>query len=140
MISRSFLAIVVAAGTAGAAVADVKVNTPGAQIRTPGGGVDLDVDVGSKMTPTDAAKILPSDAWLGRGVYSIDGKHLGEVAAVTNGNMYVDIGGFLGIGESRVLLTASEIGSVTEERIVLKLTEQEAKNLPSTDSRANPPK
>lgn len=54
-------------------------------------------------------------------------------------NIYVDIGGFLGIGESRVLLSGAQIGSATEERVVLKMTEAEAKNLPSTDSRANPP-
>lgn len=69
MISRSILAALLAAGTAGAALADVRVNSPGLHVKTPAGGVDLDVNVGSKLTP--------SQAWVGRAVYSIDGKRLG---------------------------------------------------------------
>jgi hypothetical protein len=132
MISRSFFAAVVAAGTAGSTLADVRVKTPGMDLRAPSGGVDLNLNINRELAPTQA--------WVGRAVYSIDGKRLGEVAAVADDSMYVDMGGFLGIGESRVLLHQSQIGSATSERIVVKMTEADAKSLPSTDSRANPPK
>lgn len=131
MITRTLLAAALAAGTAGAALADVKVNTPGARVDTPSGPVDLNVNVGSSLKPTEA--------WVGRAVYSSDGKNLGEVAAIADDSIYVDIGGFLGIGESRVLLNNNELGSVEPDRIVLKLTEVEAKNLPSTDAKPAPP-
>ena len=72
----------------------------------------------------------PTDAWIGRAVYSADGKHLGEMAAIASDQVYADIGGFLGIGETRVLLSDDSIHAVTDDRIVLKLTEAEAKSLP----------
>lgn len=130
MISRTIMAAALAAGTAGAALADVKVNTPGAKVDAPSGPVELNIDVGSQMKPTEA--------WVGRAVYSSDGKSIGEVAAVSDDNVYIDIGGFLGIGESRVLLNGRDLGSVEPDRIVLKLTEVEAKNLPSTDAKPTP--
>lgn len=116
------LSAALAAGASSAAFADVKVNTPGAQVDAPSGPVELNVNVESKMTP--------SPAWKGRSVYSIDGKDLGEVAAIDGNDAYVDIGGFLGIGEHRVRIKDSDIGSVTDERITLKMTEAEAKALP----------
>lgn len=131
MITRTILAAVLAAGTAGAALADVKVNTPGANVDAPSGPVELNVDVGPPMKPTEA--------WVGRAVYSTDGKHLGEVAAIASDSIYVDMGGFLGIGETRVLLDNGKLGSVEPDRIVLKLTEAEAKTLPSTDAKPAPP-
>lgn len=131
MINRSILAAVVAASTAGVALADVKVNTPGVRVETPPGRVDLNVDIGSSTTPTEA--------WVGRAVYSSDGKHVGEVAAIAEDNIYIDMGGFLGIGESRVLLNHRDLGDVQPDRITLKLTEQETKTLPSTDAKHAPP-
>jgi hypothetical protein len=133
MISRTLLAAILAVGTATAALAQVQVETPGVQVKTPAGGVDLDIKVGS-------AKVTPTDAWIGRAVYGTDGNHLGEVAAIANGQLYVDIGGFLGIGETRVLLNDDQIDSVTDDRIVLKLTEAEASALPAVDKDAVAPK
>ena len=57
------------------------------------------------------------------------------IGAVSGDQVYADIGGFLGIGETRVLLTPDKIASVKNDRIVLKLTENEAKNLPSVDDK-----
>jgi hypothetical protein len=131
MITRSILAALLAAGTAGAALADVKVNTPGANVKAPSGGVELDVNI--------APKVKPVEAWIGRAVYSSDGKHLGEVAAIADDQMYVDIGGFLGIGESRVLLSSKEIGAVADDRIMLTLTEAEAEQLPTTSKESVAP-
>jgi hypothetical protein len=120
-ISAAALIAGIVAGASGA-LADVKVNTPGAQIDAPSGPVELHVNVDGKLKP--------SEAWVGRSVYSIDGKNLGEVAVIDGDKAYVDIGGFLGIGEHRILVSDSDIGSVTDERIVLKITEAEAKALP----------
>jgi len=56
--------------------------------------------------------------------------------AVTDGKVYADIGGFLGLGESRVMLSSTQIGSATEERIVAKVTEAEAKDLPKSEEKS----
>lgn len=122
MISRTILAVALAIGTSGAALAEV-----GVQFKTPEGraGIDVDVNVGAKATPTDA--------WIGRAVYSSDGESLGEVAAIADDKIYVDMGGFLGLGETRKLLSGDQIQDVKDDRIVLKLTEAEAKDLPATD-------
>jgi hypothetical protein len=133
MISRTLLAAILAVGTGTAALAQVQVKTPGVQVQTPGGGAELDIKVGN-------AKVTPSDDWIGRAVYGSDGNHLGEVAAIADGKLYVDIGGFLGIGETRVLLKDDQIDSVTDDRIVLKLTETEASALPAADQEAAAPK
>jgi hypothetical protein len=132
MISRTILSALVAAGTAGAALAEVQVKTPGADVKAPSGGVELDIDIGSKTTPTDA--------WIGRAVYSADGKHLGEVAATARDKLYVDIGGFLGIGETRVMLDDDQVVAVKANRIDLKLTEAEAKSLPAVNETEIAPK
>lgn len=131
MISRTIFAAVLIAGTAGTALADVEVNTPGAKVRTPSGGVDIKVDRG-----TADRSMMPKPDWVGRPLFSIDGKRLGEVVAVTDGKVYADIGGFLGLGESRVMLRSTQIGSATEERIVAKVTEVEAKDLPKSEEKS----
>jgi len=132
MISRTILTAVLVAGTAGIALADVEVKAPGVKVQAPGGGVDLDVDVDRGVMDRS---MEPVPEWVGRPLFSIDGKRLGEVVAVTNGNVYADMGGFLGIGESRVMLSPAQIGSATEERVVIKLTEAEAKDLPKAEDK-----
>ncbi|MEI9900938.1 MAG: hypothetical protein WDN31_13275 [Hyphomicrobium sp.] len=52
------------------------------------------------------------------------------MAAIANDSIYVDMGGFLGIGESRVLLSDAELASVEPDRIVVKLTERRQRNFP----------
>jgi hypothetical protein len=131
MISRTFLAAILAAGTAGAALAEVQVKTPGVEVKTPAGGVELDIDIG---------KNPPSDAWIGRAVYSADNKHLGEVSGTAGDKIYFDMGGFLGIGETRVMLDDDAVAAVKNDRIQLKLTETEAKALPPVDETQIAPK
>jgi hypothetical protein len=132
MISRTILAALLAAGTAGAAIAEVQVKTPGADVKAPAGGIELDIDVGSKMTP--------SDAWIGRAVYSADNKHLGEVSGTAGDMIFVDMGGFLGIGETRVELDNDSVAEVKNDRIHIKLTEAEAKSLPPVGEKQIAPK
>lgn len=136
MISRTTFAAILIAGTATGALAemklaDVKVNTPGVTVQAPSGGVEL--DVGVNRGAADAA-VMPTVDWVGRPLFSIDGKRLGEVAVVNGENIYADIGGFLGLGETRVKLGPNQIGSATDERVVIKLTEEEAKDLPKVDN------
>jgi hypothetical protein len=58
---------------------------------------------------------------------------VGEVSAISGDKVYADIGGFLGIGESRVLLSADQIARVEDERIDLTLTEAQTSTLPPAD-------
>lgn len=125
MITRAILAAVIAAGTAGAAFAEVQVKTPNANVEAPAGGVDVNVDLGARMTPTDA--------WIGRPVYSSDGKHIGEISAISGSQVYADIGGFLGLGETRVLLKPTDIAGVKHDRVDLALTEAQADQLPAAE-------
>lgn len=123
MITRAILVSVLAAGFAGSALAEVQVKTPGVSVETPAAGVD--VNVGAKQA------LMPTDAWIGRPVYSSDGKHVGEIAAISGDQIYADIGGFLGLGETRVLLGSADIAGVQNDRIDLTLTEAEAQKLPA---------
>lgn len=73
--------------------------------------------------------------WIDKAVYSSDSKKLGEVAAFardTAGNvteMHADIGGFLGIGETRVRVMPADF-KLTADRAVLSMTADQAKSLP----------
>jgi hypothetical protein len=83
------------------------------------------------MTLTDAQ----AKAWINKAVYSSDGKNLGEVAAFARDasgkvtEMHADIGGFLGLGETRVRLMPSQF-KMDNDRVTLTLTGEQAKALP----------
>ena len=87
-------------------------------------------DPQSADTGTKAGTFTASDEWIGRAVYSSDGKELGKIASVQQGDLNADLGGFLGIGATRTLIKADQIQDVKDDRIVLRLTEAEAKSLP----------
>jgi hypothetical protein len=76
-----------------------------------------------------------AQALTGKPVYSSDGKKLGEVAAIerTADNKVTeidaDIGGFLGLGHHRIRLTPAQF-KLQGDRVVLNLTEKQAKKLP----------
>ena len=84
----------------------------------------------------DTGAIVADEQWVGRHVYSSDGKDLGKVASVnTNGNLSqvsFDMGGFLGLGATRKSVTPDQIREVQDDRIILRLTEAEANNLPAS--------
>lgn len=82
---------------------------------------------------TEGAAFTASEEWIGRTVFSTDGKELGKVASFEDGAIFVDLGGFLGLGATRTRIAPEKIQSVTEDRIVLHLTEGEAKNLPAAE-------
>ncbi len=127
MIRRSILSALFAIGIGTAALAEV-----GVQLKTPEGRADVELDV-------DVGKVKPTDAWIGRPVYSSDGKHLGEVSGIAGDQVYIDIGGFLGLGETRVLVDHDRIHEVTDDRIKLNLSEAETNGLPAADTSAVPP-
>ncbi|HEY7548321.1 MAG TPA: PRC-barrel domain-containing protein [Hyphomicrobiaceae bacterium] len=88
---------------------------------------------------TDAGKMMLTDAqaksWVGKPVYSSDGKQIGDVVSFERGvdnavtELHADIGGFLGFGKSRVKLTPQQFKLQTD-RVVLSLTQRQAENLP----------
>lgn len=91
--------------------------------------------LGEGKTTTGAA-LTATEEWIGRSVFSSDGKELGKVASIEeDGAIFVDIGGFLGLGETRSRIAPEKIQSVTDDRIMLSLTEGEAKNLPAAEEK-----
>lgn len=83
------------------------------------------------ITLTDAE----AKAWIDKVVYSSDNKNVGEVAAFARDasgkvtEMHADIGGFLGMGETRVKLLPSQF-SLQNDRVVLNITSEQVKGLP----------
>ncbi len=91
----------------------------------------------AKSAPDAARLSLTSkeaEAWIGKPVYSSDGRNIGEVAAFqrsadnTVSEMHADIGGFLGLGEYRIRLMPAQI-KLQGDRVVLNLTAAQAKEL-----------
>lgn len=74
-------------------------------------------------------------SWIDKRVFSSDGKELGEVAAFKRAadntvvEMHADLGGLLGMGETRVSVTPVQF-KLQNDRVVLTLTEEQAKALP----------
>jgi hypothetical protein len=97
----------------------------------------------ASTTQTFADATLTDDQakeWIGRSVYSSDGQELGEIAELKRGpdykvtELYLDIGGFLGLGETRVRATSDKIQEIREDRVILNLTEADAKSLPQVEN------
>ncbi|NJO35929.1 MAG: PRC-barrel domain containing protein [Rhodospirillales bacterium] len=88
----------------------------------------------SAITLTEAQ----AKEWVDKAVYSSDGKELGEVAEFKRSSdnkvteLHADIGGFLGMGETRVKLMPSEF-KLQGDRVVLNITEEQAKALPKIE-------
>jgi cytoskeletal protein RodZ len=76
--------------------------------------------------------------WVDKAVYSSDGKEVGEVVEFKRGSdskvseLHADLGGFLGMGETRVKLMPSEF-KLQGDRVVLNITEEQAKALPKVE-------
>lgn len=96
--------------------------------------------VAGEMTSVakDAAIMLTAEqakSWVSKPVYSSDGKNIGAVAAFARGTddkvseMHADIGGFLGLGETRVKLMPAQI-KLSGDRVTIDMTAAQAKDLP----------
>jgi hypothetical protein len=76
--------------------------------------------------------------WVDKAVYSSDGSNVGSIAAIQRDasgkitEMHADIGGFLGIGATRVRLQPSQF-KLSGDRVVLNVTSEQAKQLPKVD-------
>lgn len=81
------------------------------------------------LTPQDA------QVWVGKPVFSNDGKELGKVTRLESSpqnkatQLYTDIGGVTGSGRHQVILPASRF-SLESDRIVLDMTAAQATKLP----------
>lgn len=73
--------------------------------------------------------------WIDKVVYGSDGNKVGEVAAFSRDGsgkvteMHADIGGFLGMGQTRVRVMPSQF-KLIDDRAVLSITAEQAKTLP----------
>jgi hypothetical protein len=83
-----------------------------------------------------APTFIPDESWVGRYVYSNDGKDLGKIASVkktgASSDIFFDMGGFLGIGTTRKHVSAEQVRDVQSDRIVLNLSKDQAQNLPTS--------
>lgn len=79
-------------------------------------------------------------ALIGATVVSNDDSNVGDVAAIQRSadgkvtELHADIGGFLGIGQTRVRVMPSEFTVAADNRILLKLTAEQAKELPKIEN------
>ena len=93
-------------------------------------------------TTADASGPMMTDgeakAWINKVVYSSDGTNLGEVANILRDNsghvteLHADIGGFLGLGETRVRVAPSDF-KLDKDRVVLNIPADQAKTLPKIE-------
>lgn len=113
-----------------------KIEEPAAPAATPAPAAAPST---TAATPSAGVVTLTDEqakAWVDKPIYSSDNKNLGEVAAVARGSsgevseIHADIGGFLGLGETRVRVMPSEF-SLAEDKVVLNLTADQAKQLPT---------
>lgn len=88
-------------------------------------------------TATDNPALTDQQAkdWINKIVYSSDNANVGEVAAFARDatgrvtEMHADIGGFLGIGETRVRVMPAQF-RLMGDRVVLNLNAEQIKSLP----------
>lgn len=130
--SLSLATVLAAAITLPAYAQDTPAKAPVAPSVTtaPAAGVTIVPKAASTMLTAQEAL-----AWVDKPVYSSDGEKIGEVVAFlrsadnTVNEMHADIGGFLGIGETRVKLAPAQFKLQTD-RVVLDVTAAQAKDLP----------
>ena len=130
-----FYPMAAAALLVGAGVASAQTTTPKSTTETPAASTTTTKADAAKMTLTEAQ----ATSWVDKPVYSSDNKQVGEVVAFKRGadnvvtEMHADIGGMLGLGETRVKLMPEQF-KLQGDRVVLNLTQEQAKNLPKVAS------
>ena len=146
---KKFAQVLTLALLAGTPVAFAQTTTPTTPTTPPSTSAPGTTTTPSTMPPaattTTPSRAMSSDSltlteeqargWVNKNVYSSDGQNLGEVAAFARDGsgkvteMHADVGGFLGIGETRVRLMPSQF-TLGSDRVVLSLTSEQAKTLP----------
>ena len=126
MIRNLTIATILATALAFPAVAqDTNVKAPSS--------TTVEKNVAGLMLTEEQAKV-----WIDKPVYTSDGNNIGAVAAIARGTddtvteMHADIGGFLGIGKTRVRLTPAQF-TLQSDRVVLSVTAEQAKTLPTVE-------
>jgi len=104
--------------------------------------------VEKEMAPRASQSVAPESitltdeqakGWIDKVVYDSHGKKFGEVAAFARDGsgkvteMHADIGGFLGMGQTRVRVMPSQF-KLIDDRAVLSITAEQAKALPKVES------
>ena len=103
--------------------------TPDTTTTTPSPSASTTASTAPMMTDDEAKN------WVNKTVYSSDGKNLGEVAEILRDNsghvseLHADIGGFLGIGETRVKVMPDQF-KLASDRVILNVASDQAKTLP----------
>jgi PBP1b-binding outer membrane lipoprotein LpoB len=98
-----------------------------------------DTPAATTASPKVTLTEVQAKSWIDKPVYSSDNKQIGEVVAFKRGadnvvtEMHADIGGMLGMGESRVKLMPAQF-KLQGDRVVLNLTQEQAKTLPKVES------
>jgi hypothetical protein len=140
-----FYPAVAAALLFGAGVASAQTTTPKSTTETPAASTGTKADTTSKAdtTKADASKMTLTEAqaktWIDKPVYSSDNKQIGEVASFKRGadnvvtEMQADIGGMMGMGETRVKIMPNQF-KLQGDRVVLSMTQEQAKTLPKVES------
>ncbi len=101
------------------------------EITNPAATIDMPTTVVDSIVLTEAQ----GKDWIDKSVYSSDGKNLGEVVSFQRNadnmviGLHADIGGFLGMGETRIAVKTSQF-KLEGDRVVLGLTAAQAKVLP----------
>lgn len=119
--------------TASAGVAAAQTTTPKTEPAPPA-MADTNRATAQKLTLTDAQ----AKNWIDKPVFSSDNAEVGEVVAIKRGpdnivtEMHADIGGMMGMGETRVKLTPEQF-TLQNDRVTLKLTQEQAQDLPKVE-------
>lgn len=116
--------------------------TPSTQPVTPAPSTEPNA-TGNRLSPVDpAASAAPTmteaeaKQWVDKAVYSADNSNVGSVAAIirdTSGKvteLQADMGGFLGIGTTRVRLMPSQF-KLNSDRVDINVPADQVKALPS---------
>jgi hypothetical protein len=137
MKQRLIIAVAASLLTSAAALAQTTTTTPTTP-STPATPPTVGAQPSTPSTSTDGALTMTTEQaqrLVDKTVYSSDNKNLGEVAAVQRDSsgkvteIHADIGGFLGLGETRVRIMPSQM-KIADDRVTLNISSEEAKNLP----------
>jgi hypothetical protein len=90
----------------------------------------------AEQSPSLSLTVQEGMTWINKPIYSSEGKEIGKVVAFERDadnkviGMHADVGGFLGLGETRINLTPAQF-KLLIDRVVLSLTAEQAKKLPA---------
>lgn len=108
---------------------------PADSTAAPTAPTDTTAAAADTMTLTDEE----AEKWVGKTVYSSDDQNVGEVAAIERDpsgkvkEIHADIGGFLGLGETRVRVMPSEF-KLVNDRVMLNVNGEQSKELPKVEA------